>query len=458
MNDQTLFDQLTNLIPPAMQHLHVPGVAIGLISGDQEFSAGFGVTNLENPLPVDANTLFQIGSITKTVTATMTMRLVERGLLDLDVPIRTYLPDLRLADRSVAERVTLRHIFTHTAGWMGDYFDDAGLGDDALDIVVRRMDRLPQVTPLGEIWSYNNAGFYLAGRVIEVVTGKTYEDAARELLLEPLGMSTSFFFAQDAITYRVVAGHDAVYPTDERPPAVLRPWWLARVSNSLGSLTSPVKDMLRYARFHLGDGTVPGPGGARLLTPESLAAMQTPTVAASNGEYMGVSWFLREAGSSRIVRHGGATNGQNATLQMVPARKFAVLMLTNSDRGSELIRPVVRAALESFLGVVERDPQPIPASEAQLSPYAGRYEGAAEDLLLEMTKGDLVLTIIPKGGFPTPDSPPQPAPPPTRLALTGADRLIALDEPHNGDQAEFLRGADGKLAWLRFGGRVHRLV
>ncbi len=92
MTNQQLFDQLTSLIPPAMQHLHVPGVAIGIMDGDQQFSAGFGITNLENPLPVSAETLFQIGSITKTVTATAMMRLVERGLVDLDVPVRSLPP------------------------------------------------------------------------------------------------------------------------------------------------------------------------------------------------------------------------------------------------------------------------------------------------------------------------------------------------------------------------------
>ena len=455
---QPLFDQLTNLIPPAMQHFHVPGVAIGVLSDHQQFSAGFGVTNLENPLPVDAATLFQVGSITKTVTATAMMRLVERGQVNLDAPIRTYLPMLRLADSFVAERVTLRHIFTHTAGWMGDFFDDAGLGNDALDIVVKRMERLPQVTPLGEIWSYNNAGYYLAGRVIEVITGKTYEQAADELVLEPLGMATSFFFAQDAITYRVAAGHDAVFPGEERRPVVLRPWWLARVSNALGGLVAPLNDLLHYARFHMSDGKTGGPTGIQLLKPTSLAAMQTPTFPAANEEFMGVSWFLRDVDQLRIVRHGGATNGQTATFQMVPARKFAIIMLTNSDRGSELIRPVVKQAFESFLGIVEHEPEPISASEAQLSQYTAHYEGAAEDLQLKLSDGALMLTVIPKGGFPTPDSPPQPAPPPTKLALCGQDRAVALDEPFSGDQAEFLRAVDGKLTWLRFGGRVHRLV
>jgi hypothetical protein len=271
-------------------------------------------------------------------------------------------------------------------------------------------------------------------------------------------MATSFFFAQDAITYRVAAGHDAVFPDDERQPVVLRPWGLARVSNSLGGLVAPVSDMLRYAHFHMGDGKANDHSGTQLLKPGSLSAMQTPTVPAANGEFMGVSWFLRDVDRLRVVRHGGATNGQTATFQMVPARRFAIVMLTNSDRGSELIRPVVKKAFESYLGIVEHEPEPIPASQEQLSQYAGRYEGAAEDLQLEMSAGALTLAVIPKGGFPTPDSPPQPAPPPTRLALCGPDRVLALDEPFTGDQAEFLRAADSKLTWLRFGGRVHRLV
>ena len=216
--------------------------------------------------------------------------------------------------------------------------------------------------------------------------------------------------------------------------------------------------MLRYARFHMGDGKSNGYSGLQLLSPKSLSAMQTPTVPAANSEFMGVAWFLRDVDQLRIVRHGGATNGQQATLQMVPARQFAILMLTNSDRGSELIRPVVKKAFESYLGIVEQEPEPIPASEDQLSQYIGRYESAAENLKLEMSAGALTLTVIPKGGFPTPNSPPQPAPPPTKIALCGPDQALALDEPFLGDQAEFLRGEDGQLTWLRFGGRVHRLV
>lgn len=454
LHDQAHFNSLQEFIEPAMQRLKVPGVAVGVYHRGQLFTAGFGVTNLENPLPVDPDTLFQIGSISKTVTATALMRLVERGQVALDTPLRTYLPDLRLADPEVTGKATLRHVFTHTGGWVGDYFDDAGMGDEALAIVVGRMHALAQETPLGAVWSYNNAGFYIAGRVLEVLTGQTFEEAVRELVLDPLGMKHSFYFARDAITYRVSAGHDAVFPGEERSAQVLRPWWLARASNPLGGLVCSLQDLLRYARFHLGDGCTPT--GERLLSADSLALMQTPIVPAANGEWMGISWFLRDVDGARIARHGGATNGQMAMLQIIPEKEFAFAALTNSDRGSELYQPLAKMTLERFLGLVEEEPQPLQTPETELIQFCGQFSAAAQDLHLNLRDGSLFLQVEPKGGFPTPDSPPSPAPPPVRMTLCEADVLVGLDEPFKGNRAECLRNEQGELVWIRFGGRVHR--
>src|SRR6185312_269076 len=161
----------------AMERLRVPGVAVGLLVDGEAIAEGFGVTSVENPLPVDDTTLFQIGSITKTFTATAVMRLVEQGKLDLNVPVRTYLPNLRLADEEVARKVTLRHALNHTSGWPGDVFEDFGPGDDAQAKMVERIASLPQLTPLGTVWSYNNVAYSLAGRAIEIVTGLTFERA-----------------------------------------------------------------------------------------------------------------------------------------------------------------------------------------------------------------------------------------------------------------------------------------
>lgn len=440
---------LADRVVAAMARLHVPGVAVGLLHEGEEHAAGFGVTSVEHPLPVDAGTLFQIGSITKTATGTLIMRLVEQGRLELDTPIRSYLPDLRLADEQVAAGLTLRHLLTHTGGWAGDYFDDPGPGDDALATIVSRLAELPQLTPLGEVWSYNNAGFYIAGRLIEVVAGKTYEAAARELLLHPLGMDMSFFFAADAITHRVVVGHQV---RDGRPE-LTRPWALARAANPVGGIISTAQDLLRYARFHLGDGTAPD--GTRLLRPESVAAMQTPLVPTDGvGGMVGLSWMLRDADGVRIVRHGGATKGQMASLVLVPAHSFAIAVLTNANRGDELHREVTQWALAHYLGITE--PAPVPSERPELAPYVGRYAGAlsTSDVELSVHDGKLVMHVVPKGGFPTPEVPPPPAPPPVRLAFCGDDCVLVLDPPMKDTTGEFLRNPDRSIAWFRYGGRI----
>src|SRR4051794_9486317 len=228
------FRQLAEVVVGAMGRLHVPGVAVGVLHNGVEQVAGFGVTSVEAPVPVDTHTLFQIGSITKTFPGTAAMRLVEQGKLDLDVPVRTYLPDLKLQDEDAAARVTLRHLFNHTGGWLGDYFADTGLGDDALAIIVKQMADLPQWTPLGQLFSYNNAGFYIAGRVIEVVTGKTYEAAIKELVFDPLGLAESFYFANDCISRRVSVGHHV----QDGQPVVARPWALPRGAHAAGAIAA----------------------------------------------------------------------------------------------------------------------------------------------------------------------------------------------------------------------------
>ena len=160
-------------------------------------------------------------------------------------------------------------------------------------------------------------------------------------------------------------------------------------------------------------------------------------------------------GATRTVRHGGATNGQLSAFVLVPAWQFALTVLTNADRGGELNREVVKWALAHYLGLDEPDPTPRDTADAELQPYAGRYTARGSDLELRVENGRLVVQIIPKGGFPRPDSPAGPTPPPVRAALCGDDQFIVLDEPLQGIRGEFLRDPDGGIAWLRAGGRVH---
>ena len=171
-SDQTadaLFRELDERIEAAMVRYHVPGVAVGVFWQGREHLKGFGVTNVDHALPVDAETLFRIGSTTKTFTATAMMRLAEQGKVDLAAPARRYLPDLKLADETAAS-VTVRQLRNHSAGWMGDDYGDFGRGEDAIARYLASVKQLPQLTPPGEVFAYNNAAVVVAGRVIETLT------------------------------------------------------------------------------------------------------------------------------------------------------------------------------------------------------------------------------------------------------------------------------------------------
>ncbi len=445
--------ELRAFVEERMVHYHVPGVAVGIFHEGRQQVGGLGVTNVNHPLPVDERTLFQIGSTSKTFCGTLAMILAEQGKLDLNAPVRTYLPELKLQDEDAAARVTMRDLFTHVGGWVGDYFDDLGAGDDALAKIVAKMATIPQLTPLGAMWSYNNAAFYIAGRVIEVVSGMTYETAMQTLVLDPLGLAHTFFFARDLITEKFAVGHivrDGV-------PEVARAWELARTANAAGGIASDVIDQLTYARFHMGDGTADD--GTRVLSAAGIASMQQPIVPKGVEGEMALTWHLYDTGGTRIVRHGGATVGQLSAFDFVPSRQFAVTVLTNANRGRELHGDVVKWAMDHYLGLAEPEPPPRETTEEALRPFVGRYAAALSDVELTLADGDLLLQSIPKGGFPDPArSTPAPPSPKVRVAPIADDVLMALDEPFKGGKAEILRHPDGSIGWLRFGGRIARRI
>ena len=431
-----------------MQRYHVPGVAIGMLrAGDVEV-ATFGLTSVEHPLPIDGDTLFQIASVTKTMTATVIMRLVERGALDLDAPVRRYIPAFRLRDAAAQERATVRHLVTHTGGWLGDCFADFGNGDDALERYVTAMAELEQITPLGEIWHYSNSSFALLGRLIEVATGKTYEEATRELLFLPLGMTRSCFSAGEAITHRVAIGHVIV---DEKP-TVARPWAFPRATTPVGGVVSTANDLMRYARFHLGDGTTPD--GARLLSRESLELMRTPLADADLDRKVGVSWFIRSVGGVRLQYHGGVAIGQQGVLMLAPDRGEAVTVQTNSARGGLLHQDVTTWWLRQRLAINVPEPVYIELERTRYSEYADRYRAELSDAELELADTGLVYRTFSHNKLNVQPKPPDP--PPSRVAFTSDARFTLLDGPLKDTRGEFLRGPDGKVRYLRVGGRVYR--
>ena len=450
--------ELQDKVAELAEELAVPGAAVGVLHGGEEHYAYAGVTSVENPLPVDETTLFQFGSTGKTYTATALMRLVEQGTVDLDAPVRTYVPELRLKDEDVAAKVTVLHLLNHTAGWEGDLLEDMGNGDDALEKYVARMQHIEQVSPLGATVSYNNASLSLAGRVIEKVTGSTYEKAIGELLLEPLGMSRTLFFASDVMTRRFAVGHNR---NDDGTVTVARPWAMPRGNAPAGGMSATARDQLAWARFHLGDGTAAD--GTRLLTRDNLLRMQQPTAEMNGsalGDAVGISWLLSEIDGVGVVSHGGTTNGQHSDFTLVPERDFGVISMTNcGPNGPQLNHKVVAWALEHYLGLTAEEPEPIRLSEGELTPYVGRFETIAAIVDITTHDGRLSaqITIKPEMVAALRESGEEvPEQPPILLAILAGqpDRYVVDEGDAKGMKGYFSRADDGSVDGVHLGGRL----
>jgi len=445
----TIWTEMRQRAESVMQAKQIPGAALGLHYRGQEATAGLGTTSIDNPLPVDESTLFQIGSITKTFTTLLLLQLVEAGNLDLDAPLRRYLPAFRVADEGASAEATPRHLLTHMADWVGDHFVDTGPGLDAIERYVASMAELPQLTPLGTHWSYNNASFCVAGRLVEVLTGQPWHLALRDRVLQPLGMSAATEMV-DVLTRRYVVGHDRL----GGELRVAQPWPLPRCMRPAGGICADIQDMLRYARYQLGDGSTES--GGRLLKPETTELMRSRQCAIREpDEEMALGWFRGRAGRDLRWFHGGSTMGQVAYMVVIPARRWAVVVLTNADHGGALVHPLVKAAMDGLLAPerpAESEPTEIPDDLRQA--LVGRYRRPMETVDLGCVGERLVAAIQTHQGFPAPDCPPPPDPPPMTLRLAAPDRLVVADGDAKGSTWDIVRRDDGSIGWLRHASRL----
>lgn len=445
--------ELEEKIQAAMERYGIAGVGLGLWYRGTEYVRGFGVTRTDAPEDVDGDTVFRVGSTTKTFTGAAIMRLVEQGKIDLDRTVRSYLPGFRTTDEAASSRVTVRQTLNHTAGWLGDFFLDTGDDAGALARYVAAMDRLPQLNPPGRVFAYNNAALSVAGRLIEVVTRRSYEEEVRRGLLDPLRLTRSGFFLDEIPGARVAQPHVYDRATGD---IVVSPesWWIPRSIHPAGALISSARDQIRWARFHLGDG-------GRVLSGRSIRAMRSrpgpggTLFVELHG--VGVTWMLRPtAEGPTVVQHGGDWAGQHSGFLMVPARDFAITVLTNSDAGSALLGDlfVDDWALRRFAGVSNIPAPPLRLTDAGLAPYLGRYSGQQIDIdgtvytqEFEFVAGNGRLVLMFGGqaedGF----------------AFYRKDYVVDL--PLNGGteegvRANFVRGPDGTVQWFRIGGRLFR--
>jgi CubicO group peptidase (beta-lactamase class C family) len=448
------FDAIAALAEAKMKEFGVPGVALGILQNGVLTVRGLGVTNVEDPLPVTAHTVFPIASISKTFAATAMMRLVEQGKVDLRAPVRTYIPDFRVRDSAASRDVTVWHLLTHLGGWEGQV-SGPDRGTETLKNFVSSttVTDLMQVAPPGAAWSYNNAGFSIAGRVIEIATGTPINRAIRDLVFTPLGLEHAGTTAGEFIVQRFAAGH----ATRQGTTTLQRPF-TPSASVTAGGVGVCITDLLNYAKFHMGDGTAAN--GERVLKRESLELLRTPQMRKqSTDDDMGIGWHLRQVGPVRTASHGGTLGGHILLLEIVPERNFAFAMLTNSNTGWRAIQDVEREALKSYLGatfaknqaiahrgLVETLPSVEPlARQPDPAPYVGTYARPNSKVLVRAEGTRLLVQEQPNNGRPGTDMP---------ISFFGVDRAVVTDGTEKGQTIEFVRDAAGKVGWVRVVGRV----
>ena len=342
-----------------MAEWQVPGLAVAAVKdGEVVLQGTYGLRDAELGLPVAPRTLFAVGSVTKTLTATGLAMLVEAGRLDWDRPLRDYMPDFALLDPEASRRITARHLVTHSSGlprhdvlWYAEAFDRAEM--------LRRLRFLEPTKPLGASFQYQNLMFMVAGMLAGRLEGGSWEAFTRKRILEPLGMTATRLSLEGFLATPDIAM--PYFPGDQgRVPIALRD------TDEIGpasSVYANLEDMLRYLRFHLGAGRA---GDHRLLSraaTEALWRVEVPFAAPKAPrdfwtEGYGLGFYVASYRGHRMVRHGGAIDGYLAWFSLLPDARLGVVVLSNLSGGNPVPRLVTLNLYDRLLGLA-----PLPWAE-----------------------------------------------------------------------------------------------
>ncbi len=380
-----------------VERRRLPGLAAQVTRGGETlFTAGVGLADREAGRPVTPNTIFGVGSITKSFTALAVMQLADAGALRVDDAAADYLPALARSANRDYERITLHHLLTNTSGlpplpYLARALARSVMADPAreliglkaedyrapLDTVDELVEALadaatPLARPPGTIFSYSNDGFAMLGRVVEVVSGLGYEAYVRERILTPLGMTRSLFAAaelaaHDDVTelYSYVGGFERV----ERTPG----WWEAPAMTSAGFLKSTATDMTRYAAVYLGERP-------DVISPAALAQMTSPHARTGPERWYGYGVMVQpDYRGRKLVEHGGNIKGVGAWFGAVPGEGVTSVILANITGGpvAELALGGVNLALGAPLDARRVTyPAARDLTDEQCGRFAGVYRSA----------------------------------------------------------------------------------
>ncbi len=434
----------------------IPAISLAVWKENRLHQAAAGLLNRDTGVTATTDSIFQIGSITKLMTASLVMQLADEGKVDLDKPVKSYLRDFQIADPEATDTITVRQLLNHTSGMAGDYFPD-DLNDQG-NLIARYIDRcnlLPLVHPVGAMFSYSNSAYAVAGRLVEVLRGISWYQAMRDYIFRPLGMNHAIADPRDMIRYRSATGH-VKKGGDE--------WMLADPSYlTLGLApvgSTPMmsaSDLILFARAHM-DKEV-NQSDENWLSPASVAAMQRPQtqkpgISQVKDNFMGLGWMIEKLRHGpTVIRHAGGTLGFLSNLLIIPAQNTAIAILVNGYK-RESHAAITKALMAEIAGFDIGEPDPVAAllTTDDLRSYIGTYDSL--DRLIEISldgqslKAHVVFKIDPL--------------PPAELTLIPLGKEMFAVHTVEGERSEnlcFLRDRQsGSPSFLFMANRLNRRV
>jgi CubicO group peptidase (beta-lactamase class C family) len=369
-----LDDEVVPLIKKDMARFDIPGLSVAVLAeGEIVWEKGFGFRDRECNLPANPETVYRVGSISKLFNAVAIMQQVEKGYVDLDEDILTYLPWLRFDnpfDKPAV--VTLRHLLSHKAGILrecavGHYFDDS---EPSMEATARSMAGTPLVYFPGSRTKYSNIGVGIAGHVLEVKTGMDFAAYQKDQVLKPLHMSSSSFLAEDFITEKAAKGYMRDLDGNQWEAPHFRFGHLPA-----SNLYSNVQDLSAFMKCIFA-------GGKPVLESDTLRSMLTVQFDdREDATGVGLGFFISKIHGYRAVGHSGAVYGFSSNLLAVPDEKVGVVALNNLDGAngfnSKIVSRALAVALEEITGrgiADENGPGTVGISSEKLAGYRGRYE------------------------------------------------------------------------------------
>lgn len=379
------FAELERAVEAELKAGHTPGAAVAVVSGDRiVYVKGFGVTSAEGDgAAVTPDTLFRMGSTTKMFTAAALVTLASEGKIRLDAPVGDFVKNLppKLA------ALTAHQLLSQSSG-LRDFAPTVTSDDDAaLGKNIRAWNDDLFFTEPSRIYSYSSPNYWLAGFVVEELSGRAYADAMRELVFKPLGMRRTTLRPLEAMTYPVALGHNV----EKGSAVVIRP-----IANNVakypgGSIYSSAGELARFAVAMMNGGRLEG---RQALAPLVVEELPKPQVYLPGEEraFYGYGLLGFESGGVKTVSHGGVSSGYGSTIMFAPEHKFAVIVLTNRN-GETLPRTrqrVMQLALPLKPDPAEQ-PKPTPADADEMRRYVGRYAHAPQTWDVFVKDGRLFL-------------------------------------------------------------------